>query len=62
MPLNLTPNIPNPDAFYEALINAQRGLDDETAQKMNSRLILILSNHIGDNKILADAIQAAILE
>lgn len=62
MPLNLAPNIPDPDSFYEALIHAQRDLDEAAAQKMNSRLILILANHIGDNKVLADAIQAAIPE
>lgn len=59
MPLNLEPNIPDPDAFYETLIKAQQGLDDEAAQKINSRLILILANHIGDNEILADAIAVA---
>lgn len=59
MPLILTPNIADPDAFYEALIKAQQDLDDEAAQKLNSRLILMLANHIGDNEILADAIRAA---
>lgn len=59
MPLILTPNIADPDAFYEALIKAQQDLDDEAAQKLNSRLILILANHIGNNAILADAIQTA---
>lgn len=60
MSLNLKPNIADPDAFYEALITAQQPLDDEAAQKMSSRLILLLANHIGDNKILAQAIQMAI--
>ena len=59
MSLKLTPNIPDPDSFYQTLMNAQRSLDDEAVQKLNSRLILILANHIGDNTVLAEAIEAA---
>lgn len=59
MRLNLTPNIQDPDSFYQSLMTAQRDLDDEGARKMNSRLILILANHIGDNEVLAEAIAAA---
>ncbi|MCW2306403.1 DUF2783 domain-containing protein [Rhodobium gokarnense] len=57
--LNLKPNIADPDGFYETLINAQRDLTDDAVDRMNARLILILSNHIGDNDVLAEAITLA---
>ena len=59
MKLNLEPNIPRPDDFYEALINAQRGRDDEEVQLMNAKLILLLANHIGDSEVLEEALAIA---
>ncbi len=56
MMLNLSPNIADPDDFYAELINSQRDLDEEQALRMNARLILLLANHIGDRKVLAEAI------
>ncbi|WP_407184660.1 DUF2783 domain-containing protein [Bradyrhizobium centrosematis] len=56
MMLNLSPNIADPDDFYAELINSQRDLDEEQALRMNARLILLLANHIGDRKILTEAI------
>jgi hypothetical protein len=59
MPLNRQPNLIDPDGFYEELINAQRGLSDEQAQLMNAKLILLLSNHIGDRAVLREALAVA---
>lgn len=59
MTLILTPNIPNPDGFYQELTDAQRDLDEATASDMNARLVLILANHIGDRKTLTEAIRLA---
>lgn len=53
------PNIPDPDAFYEHLIAAHRDLDDEQSAALNSRLILLLANHIGDQSVLVEAIEEA---
>ncbi len=53
------PNIPDPDGFYERLIAAHRDLDDEQSAAINSRLILLLANHIGDNSVLIQAIEEA---
>lgn len=53
------PNIPDPDGFYERLIAAHRDLDDEQSAALNSRLILLLANHIGDNAVLVQAINEA---
>lgn len=54
-----TPHLPNPDGFYEQLIDAQRDLSDEQAEMLLAKLVLILSNHIGDRQVLAEALQLA---
>ena len=53
------PNLPNPDDFYEALIDMHRDLDDAQSQAVNARLILLLANHVGDLQILCDAMAYA---
>lgn len=57
--LNRTPNITDPDGFYQELIDSQRGLDDVQAEVMNAKLVLILANHIGDRQVLSQAIALA---
>jgi hypothetical protein len=47
------------DTFYEMLIEGHRGLDDAASELMNARLILLLANHIGDLRVLQEAIDAA---
>ena len=59
MPLTLSPNIAQPDQFYETLLRAHDGLSAEDSSALNARLVLILSNHIGDPEILKDALRAA---
>lgn len=59
MKLNLEPNIADPDGFYQQLIDSQRDMDDEQAERMNCKLILILANHIGDREVIREAIAAA---
>ena len=49
----------DPDAFYQSLIEAHRGLTDDQSQQLNARLILLLANHVGDREILAEAMAAA---
>ncbi len=70
MTLNLKPNFSEAgkryfsayspgDDFYEMLIGAHRDLSDEQSELLNTRLILILANHIGDLATLRDALQVA---
>jgi len=47
------------DEFYENLIDAHNGLSDEQSEALNARLILLLANHIGDLRVLREALQAA---
>ncbi|MCP5267344.1 MAG: DUF2783 domain-containing protein [Burkholderiaceae bacterium] len=59
MTLVRTPNIADPDGFYEELIESQRDMNDEQAELMNAKLILILANHVGDRNVLTEAIRLA---
>ncbi|MBL8482367.1 MAG: DUF2783 domain-containing protein [Rhodocyclaceae bacterium] len=70
MPLILDPNFHDParrsehdydcgDEFYELLNAAYRDLDAEQCAALDARLILVLSNHIGDLSVLREALQAA---
>ncbi len=53
------PNIPNPDSFYNELIEAHEGLADDESAALNARLILVLANQIGNREVLSQAIAAA---
>jgi hypothetical protein len=57
--LNTELRIGAPDDFYEALIDAHRGLTDAQSQILNARLILLLANQIGDITVLREALLAA---
>ncbi len=59
MRLETSPNIPNPDDFYQALIDAHAGLDDARSTALNARLVLLLANHVGDLEALREAIALA---
>lgn len=49
----------DPDAAYVALVEARRGLSLEAAAALDTRLALILANHIGDLEVLQEAIALA---
>lgn len=68
--LNTQPNFGTPgeralhaftpgDDFYEALIETHRGLSDDASRLLNARLLLLLANHIGDLRVLREALAAA---
>ena len=59
--LNLTPNIDSADDFYADLLASHEGLTLPDSNALNARLILVLANHIGDRKVLKDALAAAAL-
>lgn len=59
MNLIRTPQIENPDGFYEELVNAQRDMTDTDAQKMLAKLVLLLANHVGDRQVLSEALEIA---
>jgi len=59
MPLNLEPNIDDPDGFYDELLRAHEGMSADQSAALNARLILVLANHIGDRTTLRTALEAA---
>ena len=59
MPLDTDSRFPDPDLAYRALIDAHRGLSDEESAALNTRLVLILANQIGDLEVLQQAIALA---
>ena len=59
MQLNLEPNIDQPDSFYNKLIQLYEGLNESESREVQARLILLLSNHIGDSEALYKAMRIA---
>jgi len=68
--LNTQPNFHTPgvrtlhaftpgDDFYDALIETHRSLGDDASRLLNARLVLLLANHIGDLRVLREAMAAA---
>ncbi|MBP0443630.1 DUF2783 domain-containing protein [Roseomonas sp. SSH11] len=57
--LNTEPNLAAPDDFYEALLAIHQDLTPEQARIVDARLILLLSNHIGDMAVLRQAMERA---
>lgn len=47
------------DDFYQSLIDLHSGLSDYESQKLNAKLVLLLCNHIGDEKVLHEALACA---
>ena len=60
--LILTPNIDGPDDFYAELLAAHEGLSKDQSDALNTRLVLILCNHVGDRGVISQALAAAALE
>jgi hypothetical protein len=57
--LNTACNFAEPDAAYVALVEARRGLTSDAAAALDTKLVLILANHIGDMGVLKEAIALA---
>lgn len=57
--LETATRFPDPDLAYRALIEAHRGLSDEESAALNTRLALLLANHIGDLEVLSEALALA---
>lgn len=47
------------DEFYAALLAANEGLSDAQIAELHVRLVLLLSNHIGDMSVIREALSAA---
>ncbi|PLW82405.1 hypothetical protein CWI75_11625 [Kineobactrum sediminis] len=52
-------NFTDPDAFYAALANLYRDRSETENEVVNARLILLLANQVGDQRILQEALSIA---
>jgi len=59
MTLSTTSNFADPDAAYRLVVEAHRGLSDGDSVSLDTALVLILANHIGDADVLREAIELA---
>jgi len=59
MTLSTQSNFSDPDAAYRLMVEAHRGLSDQDSASMDTALVLILANHIGDAEVLREAIALA---
>ena len=57
--LILTPNVADIDGIYQQLIEIHDGKSADQSLMINARLILILINHIGDERVLSEALALA---
>lgn len=57
--LNTDPNLARPDDFYAELLSLHEGRSKAESDAINARLILLLANHIGDRRVLTEALRAA---
>jgi len=49
----------DPDSAYRALVEARRSLSEADSAELDTKLVLILANHIGDIDVLREAIVLA---
>ena len=59
MTLSTQSNFADPDAAYRLVVEAHRGLSDQDSASLDTALVLILANHIGDAEVLREAITLA---
>lgn len=59
MMLSTASNFADPDSAYRAIVEAHRGLSETQSADLDSALVLILANHVGDADVLAQAIELA---
>ncbi len=54
-----SPNLENADVVYNRILAAHQGLDMAESAAFNARLVLVLANHIGDEDVIAQALELA---
>ena len=62
MTLDTSPRLTDPDALFEALVEAHRGLDAAASRRLDARIVLLLANQIGDVAVVKAIIEAAQLK
>lgn len=59
MALITEPNLADPDAAYRLIVEAHRDLTEAQCHQLGAALVLILANHVGDARVIGEAIALA---
>ena len=59
MPLKTELGFDAPDDVYEILVDLHRGLSDDEIRIVDAKLILLLANHVGDRRVIEEALEKA---
>lgn len=59
MALKRDPSVADPDGLYAAIIDAHADLAEPESAALNTRLVLLLANHVGDMAVLREALEVA---
>lgn len=51
--------IDQPDELYQLLVDAHQGLSPAQSRQLDASLVLLLANHIGDARAVAEAVRVA---
>jgi len=51
--------IDQPDELYQLLVDAHQGLSPAQSRQLDASLVLLLANHIGDARVVAEAVGVA---
>ena len=54
-----TPRIDDPDGFYAELLDMHEDLTEAESHALNTRLVLVLSNVVGDRDVLRASLALA---
>lgn len=57
--LDTSPRLDDPDALFETLVEAHRGLEPDESRRLDARIILLLANHIGTVQVTCEAVALA---
>ncbi|MDX2205015.1 MAG: DUF2783 domain-containing protein [Hyphomicrobiaceae bacterium] len=59
MPLVTASNLADPDAAYRMIVEANRGLSEAQSAALQAAALLLLANHVGDARVLQEALALA---
>ena len=59
MALSTASNFAKPDDAFRMIVEAHRGLSEAQSADLDTALVLILANHVGDPDVLREAIELA---
>jgi hypothetical protein len=57
--LDLENRLADPDAVFRRLIEVHRGLDGAASADLNARIVLLLANQLGDDRLVMAAFDMA---